>query len=196
MPKVLWIERQKKRKRSDSVLWQKPLYHQKIEKSSDATKHFDYTTIADWLGTVSWSNDSHPTGVVKPYVCTRCCYMCKATHLKVVILEYKLEINQLESELIFLSYDICINQLSRWHPKLCLEGKFICIYLCQGFNTEIKLSYHNLEDNFKINSQNDILPWSWVTRATRALHRLRAEMTLIMLFDRIAENPKNASSGT
>ena len=27
---------------------------------------FDYTTIADRLRTVSWSNSSHPTGVVKP----------------------------------------------------------------------------------------------------------------------------------
>ena len=32
---------------------------------TNATKHFDYTTIADRLKTVSWSN-SHPTGVVKP----------------------------------------------------------------------------------------------------------------------------------
>ena len=29
-------------------------------------QNFDYTTIADWLRKVSWSNDSHPTGVVKP----------------------------------------------------------------------------------------------------------------------------------
>ena len=32
----------------------------------NATKNLDYTTIADWLRTVSWSNASHPTGVVKP----------------------------------------------------------------------------------------------------------------------------------
>ena len=32
----------------------------------NATKNFDYTTIADRLRTVSWSNSSHPTGVVKP----------------------------------------------------------------------------------------------------------------------------------
>ena len=32
----------------------------------NATKNFDYTTIADRLKTVSWSNSSHPTGVVKP----------------------------------------------------------------------------------------------------------------------------------
>ena len=33
---------------------------------TNATKNFDYTTIADRLRTVSWSNTSHPTGVVKP----------------------------------------------------------------------------------------------------------------------------------
>ena len=32
----------------------------------NATKNFDFTTIADRLRTVSWSNNSHPTGVVKP----------------------------------------------------------------------------------------------------------------------------------
>ena len=30
----------------------------------NSTKNFDYTTIADRLRTVSWSNNSHPTGVV------------------------------------------------------------------------------------------------------------------------------------
>ena len=29
----------------------------------NATKNFDYTTIADRLRTVSWGNDSHPAGV-------------------------------------------------------------------------------------------------------------------------------------
>ena len=32
----------------------------------NAIKNFNYITIADRLGTVSWSNDSLPTGVVKP----------------------------------------------------------------------------------------------------------------------------------
>ena len=32
----------------------------------NATKNFDNTAIADRLRTVSWSNNSHPTGVVKP----------------------------------------------------------------------------------------------------------------------------------
>ena len=61
----------RKRKRSDSVLWQKPLHPQKNKKKSNdttpnATKNFDYTTIADRLRTVSWDNDSNPIGVVKP----------------------------------------------------------------------------------------------------------------------------------
>ena len=42
----------------------------KSEKQRDNIKkrhqNFDYTTIADRLRTVSWSNRSHPTGVVKP----------------------------------------------------------------------------------------------------------------------------------
>ena len=33
---------------------------------TNAIKNFDYITIADRLRTVSWSNNSHPTGVVKP----------------------------------------------------------------------------------------------------------------------------------
>ena len=32
----------------------------------NATKNFDYTTIADRLRTVQLSNSSYPTGVVKP----------------------------------------------------------------------------------------------------------------------------------
>ena len=33
---------------------------------TNVTKKFDYTKIADRLRTASWSNNSHPTGVVKP----------------------------------------------------------------------------------------------------------------------------------
>ena len=36
------------------------------DNTKNATKNVDYTTIADRLRTVSWSNSSHPTGVVKP----------------------------------------------------------------------------------------------------------------------------------
>ena len=63
---------------SKIVLWEKgrdltqsydrsPYTHRKIQKATrqhkNATKSLDYTTIADRL---SWGNDSHPTGVVKP----------------------------------------------------------------------------------------------------------------------------------
>ena len=52
----------RKRRRSDPVLWQDPLYQQKISKTkgqyTNATKNFDYTTIAGRLRTVSWSNKS------------------------------------------------------------------------------------------------------------------------------------------
>ena len=47
-----------------------PTLPEKSNKQHDnikhATKNLDYTTIADRLRTVSWSNSSHPTGVVKP----------------------------------------------------------------------------------------------------------------------------------
>ena len=47
-----------------------PFTHRTIKKATwqhkNATKNFDYTTIEDRLRTVSWSNGSHPTGVVKP----------------------------------------------------------------------------------------------------------------------------------
>ena len=36
------------------------------DNTKNATKNFDYTTIADQLRTVSWGNDSNPAGVVKP----------------------------------------------------------------------------------------------------------------------------------
>ena len=60
-----------KRKSSDLVLWQNPLHPQKnIQKATGehihATKNFDNTTIAEWLRTGSWGNDSQPTAVVKP----------------------------------------------------------------------------------------------------------------------------------
>ena len=62
---------QEKKKRSDSVIRQKPLHLLKNPKSNVTTqktppKKFDYTTIADRLRTVSLGNDSHPTVVVKP----------------------------------------------------------------------------------------------------------------------------------
>ena len=65
-----WVLHKRKRKRSDSALFQSPYAHRKIKKATWQHKkrhqNFHYTTIADWLRTVSWSNSSHPTGVVKP----------------------------------------------------------------------------------------------------------------------------------
>ena len=47
-----------------------PYTHRTIQKATwqhnNATKNYDYATIADRLRTVSWSNSSHPTRVVKP----------------------------------------------------------------------------------------------------------------------------------
>ena len=47
-----------------------PYTHRTIQKATwqhnNTTKNFDYTTVADRLRTVSWSNSSHPIGVVKP----------------------------------------------------------------------------------------------------------------------------------
>ena len=43
-----------------------PTEHSKKQRDNIKTKNFDYTTIADRLRTVSWSNSSHWTGVVKP----------------------------------------------------------------------------------------------------------------------------------
>ena len=37
-----------------------------LDNIKNATKNFDYTTIADRLRTVSLGNSSHHTGVVKP----------------------------------------------------------------------------------------------------------------------------------
>ena len=52
------------------VLLQKPYTDRKIQKATwqhkNATKYFDYTTIAVRLRTVSWVNDWHPISVVKP----------------------------------------------------------------------------------------------------------------------------------
>ena len=53
-----------------SPMTKAPTPTEKSKKQRDniknATKNFDYTTIADRLRTVSWSNDSYTTGAVKP----------------------------------------------------------------------------------------------------------------------------------
>ena len=43
-----------------------PEHNKKHSDNTKRHKNFDYTTIMDQLRTVSWSDDNHPTGVVKP----------------------------------------------------------------------------------------------------------------------------------
>ena len=48
---------------------EKPYINRKFNNqltTQKVTKNFDYTTIADRLRTVSWSNNSNQTGVAKP----------------------------------------------------------------------------------------------------------------------------------
>ena len=57
------------------------------DNTNNATKKFDYTAVADRLRTVSWSNYSHPTGVVNlvywPNLPTpRNSRLIKRTHVK------------------------------------------------------------------------------------------------------------------
>ena len=69
------ILNQKSVQREKEEIWLSPMTEaltptEKSKKQRDntknATKNFDYTTIADRLKTVSWGNDSHLAGVVKP----------------------------------------------------------------------------------------------------------------------------------
>ena len=66
---VLMCAREKRRDLTQSYD-KSPYTHREIQKTTrqhkNATKNFDYTTIADRLRSVSWSNGSHPTGVAKP----------------------------------------------------------------------------------------------------------------------------------
>ena len=73
---LLWDEQlhtnvhgQRKRRRSDPVLWQNPLYQQKIRKPKDNAQTPPKTSITQRLRTDlgrSVGVTSHPTGVVKP----------------------------------------------------------------------------------------------------------------------------------
>ena len=56
-------------KEGDTVLWRNPYTNRKFKNELTTQKrnqNFDYTTIMDSLRIVSWSNNSHPTVVVKP----------------------------------------------------------------------------------------------------------------------------------
>ena len=84
------IGKKRKRKRSDSVLWQKPPHPQKSpQKQRDkATQKRHQKVLRQRLLTVSWGNDSHPTGVVNPvygiqtFPLTEKAVVIKDTHYK------------------------------------------------------------------------------------------------------------------
>ena len=57
------------------------------ENIKNATKNFDYTTIADSLRTVSWSNSSHSTGVVKSVYERSTCQLTLQYSLNIVQLD-------------------------------------------------------------------------------------------------------------
>ena len=61
------MRQKEKRTRSDSAspMTKAPKFNNQLT-TQKHHQNFDYTTIADRLSTVGWSNNSHPTGVVKP----------------------------------------------------------------------------------------------------------------------------------
>ena len=67
----IWVLGHKEKKKE---IWLSPVTKSPIPTENsktkgqhkNATKNVYYTTIADRLRTVSWGNDSNPTGVVKP----------------------------------------------------------------------------------------------------------------------------------
>ena len=70
MYKKVFIIYQRNKERDLTLFYDKsPYTNKKFQKgkmtTQNATTKLDYTTIEDRIMTVSWSNDSHPTGVVK-----------------------------------------------------------------------------------------------------------------------------------
>ena len=80
------------------------------DNTKTATKNFDYTTIADRLRTVSWGNDSHPTGVVKtglrdPDIPTnRKSRAIKRIFIKIIILDCGSSYYELEPSLFTIDF--------------------------------------------------------------------------------------------
>ena len=69
----IWLSPMTKRKKGRYLIQsydESPYTDRKIQKAmqqhKNATKNFDYTTIADRLRTISWGDDSRPSCVVKP----------------------------------------------------------------------------------------------------------------------------------
>ena len=121
----------RKRKRSDAFLWQKPLHPQTNPKSNVTIqkrhqKNFNYTTIADRFRTVSWCNNSHPTGVVKPFI-------------DIVILYYSKEVkNQFVS--IEHMQRACQRTLTPPDTWSCPTLEFACVLMSRPISPELVLS--------------------------------------------------------
>ena len=101
---VGYILQERKRKKSDSVLWQKPQYQQKCQKDKvTAQTECDYTAIAARLIAVSWSQNSHPTGVIKRFSTLCNSRVIKRTHVETYINEVSNKNRRNHSSVNFLS---------------------------------------------------------------------------------------------
>ena len=69
VPFAMWNWHREKGRDLTQSYYKSPCNHRKVQNATwqhkNATKNFDYTTIAVRLSTVSWRSNSHPTGVVK-----------------------------------------------------------------------------------------------------------------------------------
>ena len=90
---VLYTEKKEEIWRSSMTKTLRPTEKCKQQRDNikNATKNFDYTTIANRLRTVSWSNSSHSTGVVKP-VYERSTFRLTGTYTRLYILRSFIEI--------------------------------------------------------------------------------------------------------
>ena len=127
----------------------RPIWYCKVEsskkKSDNTKKNFDYTTIADRFRTVSWGDDSHSTGVVKPvYGIPTFPLTTKAvdTHLK--ICEYPPHKTHKTTQLQF-AYILqrTILMLLFWanRNEINTNWKFSNIFLLYKYLIKMKLQY-------------------------------------------------------
>ena len=88
----------------------------------NATKNFDYTTIADRLRTVSWSNSSQSTGVVKPvYEHSTFPLTAKAVQSKGHMKEYFADLR---------SQNACFEHMQKMQ-KLKINFNILCFNKCK-----------------------------------------------------------------
>ena len=127
----------RKRKRSDSVLWQNPLYSRNVKRAKwqhkQRNKKFNYTAVADRLRTVSWSNYGQPTGVVYRF------YRANLpTHRNSCVIEGKNMKILLYSDIRFVSIDITFKTFKGFS-----SGKTVLLY-------SEKLAFLNVFENWNV----------------------------------------------